>query len=68
MAPFALVPNLGISSKLGHHMAPLTLVALVSLGALLALSVSIEFVSSSATVTSVTFQQGGSVSLRQPDP
>ena len=45
-----------------------TRVATLPWNALLALSVSIELLSSSARVTSVKFQQGVSLSEREPDP
>ena len=57
LAPFALLPKL--ATRLHHCIATLPWIAL------LALSVSIELVSSSARVTSVKSQQGGSVSYGQ---
>ena len=50
MAPLALIPKLATGK--------VTRIATLPWIALLALSVSIEFVSSSARVTSVKFQQG----------
>ena len=69
VAPLALVPML--STRLGHmhcHIAwncpidIITRIATLPWSALLALSVSIELVYSSARVTSVKFQKGVSVS------
>ena len=60
LAPFALFPKL--ATRLHHCIATLPWIAL------LALSVSIELVSSSARVTSVKFHKGVLVSDRHPDP
>ena len=75
MAPLALIADLVTRRHYLHKLQILppdsatciTCIATLPWIALLALSVSIEFVSSSARVTSIKFQKG-TVSERQADP